>query len=326
MSHGRDKEICGMVDRVACPGCAAQLDMPVLPMGQTVQCPKCLRVFESFKQRVGAAPKPAPASPRHDDEPEFELPDPSPPLNRSAPLRGERLSVIAMWLLAVTILSFGLDVCVYFERLQLIEMEREAQPQGLVLILGPARGDVPQRVDPQIKEFERRSSIHQRVSFVATIGHHLIWWPTILVFLLWLHRAYDNLPRLQAVGLSDVPFLAAISFFAPILNLFRPYVIMQEIWRASDPEAINTPQSLRKNSPLIVLWWGLFLPGMLLLSLRNLVVLEGIQNPDDQEIACWLAIVGCSCMIGAGICLIFVLRAVMPRQRERFARLYGDSE
>lgn len=32
---------------VVCPGCQAQLVLPGLPAGQTVQCPKCKHVFET---------------------------------------------------------------------------------------------------------------------------------------------------------------------------------------------------------------------------------------------------------------------------------------
>ena len=50
-----------MEETVLCPGCQAQLMLPALPRGQTVQCPRCQRVFEPFRQHgkpsVAAAPK-----------------------------------------------------------------------------------------------------------------------------------------------------------------------------------------------------------------------------------------------------------------------------
>ena len=51
-------------------------------------------------------------------------------------------------------------------------------------------------------------------------------------------------------------------FFVPILNLFLPYQVTKEIWKASDPNV--TPESGldwqdAPTSPLIISWWIAFL-------------------------------------------------------------------
>ncbi len=85
-----------------------------------------------------------------------------------------------------------------------------------------------------------------------------------IAFLIWIHRAYRNLPSLMAESLHFSPRWAVGCFFVPILNLFRPYQIMREIWRESDPSRPrNVGDSLEpvkeSSSAVVGWWWGLFL-------------------------------------------------------------------
>ena len=68
-----------MAETLHCPGCQAQLMLPVLPPSdQSVQCPRCQRVFEPT-WRSSAVPATAGESaygvvPRQDDHELFEVP------------------------------------------------------------------------------------------------------------------------------------------------------------------------------------------------------------------------------------------------------------
>jgi hypothetical protein len=55
-----------------------------------------------------------------------------------------------------------------------------------------------------------------------------------IVFLFWLHRAYKNLRPLGAEPRYS-PAWAVAAFLIPLVNLFLPFLILQETWRASDP-------------------------------------------------------------------------------------------
>jgi hypothetical protein len=59
-----------------------------------------------------------------------------------------------------------------------------------------------------------------------------------ILFLIWFHRAYKNLRPLGAVNLTYSPGWAVGGFFVPFLNLVRPFQVMREIWKASDPKGI----------------------------------------------------------------------------------------
>ena len=87
-------------------------------------------------------------------------------------------------------------------------------------------------------EFE--SAIH----CFSSIAPAASWLPILLVavslatsvaFLMWIHRAYRNLPALRGTPLKCSPRWAVGYYFIPILNFFRPYQVMKEIWRESDP-------------------------------------------------------------------------------------------
>ena len=83
----------------------------------------------------------------------------------------------------------------------------------------------------------------------------------VIFFLMWFHRVRANLPALGATDARWSPGWAVGSWFIPVMNLFRPYQIMSEVWRASDP--LETPPAWRERpvSPLLGWWWALWLAG-----------------------------------------------------------------
>lgn len=79
---------------------------------------------------------------------------------------------------------------------------------------------------------------------------------TSVTFLFWIHRANTNCHGFDAAGMRFSPGWSVGSFFIPILNLFKPYEAMKEIWRVStDP---YDWRAVRDWGPLRW-WWGLWL-------------------------------------------------------------------
>src|SRR5262249_35800647 len=79
---------------------------------------------------------------------------------------------------------------------------------------------------------------------------------------IWFHRAHANLEPLGARHLTYTSGWAAGCWFVPILNLFRPVQIAQEIWRNSDPNALveeDLHRPTSANSVLIGFWWPLWI-------------------------------------------------------------------
>ena len=72
---------------------------------------------------------------------------------------------------------------------------------------------------------------------------------TIVFFLQWFRRAYFNL-RLLGRRPDHSDSWAVISWFIPILNLFRPYSIMKEIWYDT-----GATTGAGTNSRTVLRWW-----------------------------------------------------------------------
>ena len=79
------------------------------------------------------------------------------------------------------------------------------------------------------------------------------------LFLRWFYAAYGNLPLLSAGSPRFKRGWAIGAWFVPILNLFRPKQIANDIWRGSDPQLSPgaSPDWSGGSLPgLYALWWG----------------------------------------------------------------------
>ncbi len=75
---------------------------------------------------------------------------------------------------------------------------------------------------------------------------------TGVVYLVWLYRAYQNLPALGVTKLDASPGWAVGHYFIPFVNLVRPYQTIVEIMRGS----FSREQQLTgKTSTAIAGWW-----------------------------------------------------------------------
>jgi hypothetical protein len=72
---------------------------------------------------------------------------------------------------------------------------------------------------------------------------------TAVIYLVWIFRVYKNLPALGAGPLAATPGWAVGHYFVPILNLFRPYQTMKEIWQ------LSAPSDAQRGATALVGWW-----------------------------------------------------------------------
>jgi serine/threonine protein kinase len=78
---------------------------------------------------------------------------------------------------------------------------------------------------------------------------------TGIFFLKWIYRANLNCRGFGAEGMSFSSGWSIGFYFIPILNLFKPYQAMKEIWKvSSDP--LNWKSE--KISDILLWWWGLW--------------------------------------------------------------------
>ena len=91
---------------------------------------------------------------------------------------------------------------------------------------------------------------------VLGIIYLIVYIITGITFLKWIYRANLNVRGFGVRGLKFTPGWSIGYYFIPILNLFKPYQAMREIWKTSkNPDDWENQQ----GSPLLASWWTLFL-------------------------------------------------------------------
>jgi len=95
---------------------------------------------------------------------------------------------------------------------------------------------------------------------IIAIFYMIVYIISGITFILWFRRAYFNLHTKKS-NLSYTDGWAAGCWFVPVVNLYRPYQIMKELYRETDnlfsKKNYNYPKPL--NSNILGLWWALFL-------------------------------------------------------------------
>jgi hypothetical protein len=217
---------------------------------------------------------------------------------------------LLMAVLAVNIIVQVVAVASAFMHLNLLY---QFMSLGIIEQLAPA-------VRAQQQASEAREMMVRIIQLVAFAG-------AAIVFLFWLHRAYANLKPLGAEPRYS-PVWAVAAFLVPVVNLFLPFLILQEMWRASDPETIDTKGAKALNivvedsskSLSVVVWWGLWL-----LTVINAVVAyrwhANRQVLNDDAIASWLVLTTSLLLALDSIVTILLARKVATRQDDRNRRL-----
>jgi len=83
----------------------------------------------------------------------------------------------------------------------------------------------------------------------------------MIIFLIWVHRANKNLHAFQNPILRFSPGWAVGWFFVPIMWLFRPYQVLNEISKASNPDLDPNIHDVNHlpASAIVGVWWAFFL-------------------------------------------------------------------
>ncbi|MEW6363943.1 MAG: DUF4328 domain-containing protein [Acidobacteriota bacterium] len=105
----------------------------------------------------------------------------------------------------------------------------------------------------------REELLIDRFSSIFTPGLLVL---ALAVFLAWLHRARRNLSVLGAKGLLFSPGWAVGWWFVPLGNLYQPFKIMTETWKASSPSLDESrAESWQHVSVprILTAWWLLFI-------------------------------------------------------------------
>jgi hypothetical protein len=113
-------------------------------------------------------------------------------------------------------------------------------------------------LDPRAADFnDQRQSAIAALVMVSMLAN-------FIALLVWIYAAHKNLPALvPSRNLEISPGWAVGWFFIPIMNLFKPFQAMRQLWNESDPAQLQLqpdPPSVLHSAPPVTLvgwWWGL---------------------------------------------------------------------
>lgn len=104
--------------------------------------------------------------------------------------------------------------------------------------------------------------------------------PIFIILLVWFYRATKNINSFGAKYVNS-PGMAVVWWFIPIMNLWKPHEVAQQIWRASNPEIKLTEGTEWRKVPssnIITIWWVLGL-----VSIFAAIVIDVVNDPEQAQ-------------------------------------------
>jgi Domain of unknown function (DUF4328) len=178
-------------------------------------------------------------------------------------------------------------------------------------------GKTPANLDLETAQRIVDSNATLATSYIVTLCAYAF---SAAFFVAWTFRAYKNATALGAQRPRFGAGWAIGGWFVPILALWRPKQIINDIWRASDP---NDPPISRnwhdRGVPgLFNAWWALYLIGNFADQLSGRLGSDTLAR--DRASARWGLIGSISSLLAALFAFLVVSR-ITRRQRERRAAL-----
>ena len=186
-------------------------------------------------------------------------------------------------------------------------------------LLTRAAGGAQVATDARMAQFQT-NSIFAGVQLVLLAA-------TAVAFLLWLFQARVNL---RALGVRRLRFTRAWtvwSFLVPVLNAFRPYQVVREVWQASQPGNLDPFRWRDVPVPALVpLWWAACVTwASLELLALVLGVSAGVSLPKLQ-LATSLAILADVAAAGGALCAAFLVARLTAAQHDKWNAQQRSSE
>ena len=143
------------------------------------------------------------------------------------------------------------------------------------------------------------------------------------LFLLWVYESRSNLRALGARKLDYTTAWAVGCWLVPGLNLVRPYQVVQEIWKASDPSSMDRFEWKAVPTPsLLTLWWCAFVAFALLESTAAAMTLSAGTELAKFQAARGVSIFAdASAAISASLAYFVVTKITQAQQEKRAIRL-----
>lgn len=155
----------------------------------------------------------------------------------------------------------------------------------------------------------------------------LLLMPFGILFLIWVVRKHCNARGLEATGLHYGPVMCVVWFLIPIFQFFKPYSVVKEIWRASNPQSsiLDTEDWMRSRElPHLVSWWW-----FMTLMVGFVPIFEVLREINPTAFG-WLSLTGAKILTDGTVVLwalttIRMMLTLERRQTQRYRLLRSHS-
>ncbi len=147
---------------------------------------------------------------------------------------------------------------------------------------------------------------------------------SIVLWCVWQFRAQDNLRWLGAADLRIRPGWAVGWWFIPFANIVMPFRAVNELHRASAPDAGAIDWKAKRTALLLIGWWTAWLARYVPEGLVQTIVRGNAYLTQHQAmLRNWLLIGDNALTLIAAVFAVMIIRQIDRRQEQKAARMYG---
>jgi hypothetical protein len=142
-----------------------------------------------------------------------------------------------------------------------------------------------------------------------------------LLLMVWIYRVYKNLPALGVRGLRLTPWQAA--FARGGFSFVRPYRVIKEIWKASDPEVDLADGLSWKESSLWggIRWWWFLWVTVIPVNLVAFMISFEAESLSEMLGSSWVVVISEIPFIVAYNTLARVVQRIDGKQDRKYQKL-----
>lgn len=183
---------------------------------------------------------------------------------------------------------------------------------------------IARRMQAEIEVPDREFALLGLIALGVNVLRFVAYLATVVAYLIWLHRAYRNLPALGARDLQYTPRSAVLWWFCPLANLVVPFRVVRETWQASDAASYQAPGGWKSapTSILLNFWWASWLISLFVINLVSRVS-SAAATPDGYIISSVFNIFSCALFLLATLLAALVVRRIDLFQRRGEANVYA---
>lgn len=197
---------------------------------------------------------------------------------------------------------------------------------ALSLIVNAALGGMLLGAGDESAPYEVGESATEMLYVGVALLQLVVFIATAAAFLLWMHRAYRNLPALGAARLDTTPGWAVCYFFIPFANLIKPFQVVREIWHESAPFAeareggfggVSAPSA----TPSLVGWWWAF---WIIANIAGQASDRAVNTAGTIEGMVWasrVTIASDALFVVAAVLAILVVKRIDEMQETKFRQM-----